>query len=72
MDTQEFADKLIKAMNEAMVNGHVDTLEELEDPNVVYHVASFGDLVGHEAHKQDILVLRPANSLKAGMLPTFI
>jgi predicted ester cyclase len=43
-----------------MVNGHVDALEELEDPQVVYHFPGSQDRLGHEAHKRDILILRPA------------
>jgi predicted ester cyclase len=45
-----------------MVNGNVDALEELEDPQVVYHFPGGQDRLGHEAHKQDILILRPAIS----------
>ena len=62
MDTREFAEKLIRATIEAMVNGNVDELEKLEDPQVVYHMPGGQDRLGHEAHKQDILNLRLAIS----------
>jgi hypothetical protein len=41
-----------------MVNGNVDVLEKLEDPQVVYHMPGGYDRLGHEAHKRDILILR--------------
>ena len=51
-----------------MVNGNVDALEKLEDPQVVYHMPGGKDRVGHEAHKRDILILRPAiSNLKMDM-----
>jgi predicted ester cyclase len=28
---------------------------KLEDPNVVYHMSTFGDMLGHEAHRQQIM-----------------
>jgi len=63
MDIKEFAQKFIEAENEAFQNGNFDLLAELEDPNVVYHMGSLlGDMVGHEAHKQDILGTRQATS----------
>jgi predicted ester cyclase len=45
-----------------MVDGNVDTLERLEDSNVIYHMPGGKDRLGHEAHKRDILILRPAIS----------
>ena len=60
MDTKEFAEKLIKATEDAVIDGNVDALEKLEDPNVIYHMPGGQDRLGHEAHKQDILNLRPA------------
>jgi predicted ester cyclase len=54
MDIKAFAEKFIKAEDEAFQKGGT-ALAKLEDPNVVYHMSSFGDLVGHEAHKQNII-----------------
>ena len=56
MDIKEFANKFIEAEDEAWQNGNFDALEALEDPNVVYHMKLIGqELVGWEAHKQNIL-----------------
>jgi len=54
MDTKEFAEKLIKAYDEAF-KGNTKPLKSLEDPNVVYHMGIRGDIVGPDAHEQDIL-----------------
>lgn len=63
MDTKEFAQKFIKAEDEAWLNGNLDPLEALEDPNVVYHVPPpITDLLGHEAHKQFLMTARQAFS----------
>jgi len=62
MSIKEFAQKFIDAENEAFQNGNFDSLEKLEDPNVVYHMGARGDLVGHEAHKQDLLAALQAFS----------
>jgi predicted ester cyclase len=60
MDTKEFVGNLIQATEEAVIDGNVDALEKLEDPNVIYHMPGGQDRLGHEAHKQDILNFRPA------------
>ncbi|UCB44026.1 MAG: nuclear transport factor 2 family protein [Dehalococcoidales bacterium] len=63
MDVKEFAEKFIKAEDEAWQNGNFNALEALEDPNVVYHSMTRGeDLVGWEAHKQLILGNRQITS----------
>ena len=68
MSIKDFAEKLIKATNEAMVNGNVGELEKLEDPQIVYHMPGGQDRLGYEAHKRDILNLRPAiSNLKMDM-----
>ena len=54
MDIKEFAEKFIKAEDEAWQNGNFDDLEALEDPGIVYHVSPLPDMVGWEAHKQYI------------------
>ena len=58
MEIREFAEKFIEAEEAAFQRGEFEALEELEDPNVVYHMVERGDIVGHEAHKQDIMVTR--------------
>ena len=55
MNIKAFAEKFIKAENEAFQKGNFEPLKALEDPSVVYHMSSFGDMVGHEAHKQQIM-----------------
>jgi hypothetical protein len=68
MNIKDFAEKLIKATVEAMVNGNVDLLEKLEDSQVVYHMPGGKDRLGYEAHKRDILVLKSAiSNLKMDM-----
>lgn len=62
MSVKEFAEKFIKAENEAIQRGNFAPLKALEDPNVIYHVPPLPDMVGHEAHKQDILDARRACS----------
>jgi predicted ester cyclase len=54
MDIKDFAEKFIKAEEEAWRKGNFDHLEVLEDTQVVYHVSPFPDMVGFEAHKQYI------------------
>jgi predicted ester cyclase len=58
MSTKDFAEKFIKAENEAWQKGNFKPLEALEDPSVVYHVAPLPDMVGWEAHKQYIMGAR--------------
>jgi len=62
MSLKDFAEKFIKAEYEAFHKGNFNALEKLEDPNVVYHVSPLPDMVGHEAHKQDILGSKQAVS----------
>jgi predicted ester cyclase len=62
MSIKDFAEKFIKAEDEAWQKGNFNALEALEDPNVVYHMVEFGDLMGFEAHKQNILTSRQAGS----------
>jgi predicted ester cyclase len=53
LDIKEFADKYIKAVSEAFQNYKFDLLAEVEASDVVYHTP---ELVGHEAHKQSIMI----------------
>jgi predicted ester cyclase len=62
MSIKEFAEKFMKAEDEAWQKVNTKPLEALEDPNVVYHMGIRGDIVGFEAHKQDILGSRSAYS----------
>jgi predicted ester cyclase len=62
MNIKEFAEKFIKAEDEAFQKGNFEPLKALEDPNVVYHMPWGGDLVGHEGHKQNIMDARQAFS----------
>ena len=63
MSIEDFAQKFIKAENEALQQGNFDALAELEDPNVVYHVPPpITDLLGHEAYKQFLMTARQAFS----------
>jgi predicted ester cyclase len=63
MSIKDFAEKFTKAEDEAWQKGNCDALEKLEDQNVVYHMsAPFGEVVGFEAHKQQILGSRIAAS----------
>jgi len=63
MDTKKFAEKFIKAENEAWLKGNVDALDEVENADVVYHLTPpIPDVVGREAHKQFITQARKAFS----------
>ena len=61
MDIKDFAEKFIKAEEEAFHEAKFDTLEEVEDPNVIYHLLAVNqEVTGFEAHKQYILGMRQA------------
>jgi predicted ester cyclase len=64
MNIKDFAEKYIKAQNEAWLKGNVDAFDELEDPNVVYHAQPPNpDRVGGlEGHKQFFIASRKAFS----------
>jgi predicted ester cyclase len=62
MNIKDFAEKFIKAEDDAFQKGNFEPLKALEDPNVVYHMPWGGDLVGHEGHKQNIMDGRQAFS----------
>ena len=62
MSVKDFAEKFIKALEGAFEKGDFDALSKLEDPDVVYHTSTRGDLVGHKAHRQDILDGRQTGS----------
>jgi predicted ester cyclase len=63
MNTKDFAERFIKAEDEAWMKGNVDALDEVENPDVVYHLTPpLPDVVGRDAHKQFILAERKAHS----------
>ena len=62
MSIEEFAQKFIKAEDEAWQKGNFKALEALEDPNVIYHMPPPLDFVGFEAHKQQIMGSKQAIS----------
>ena len=62
MDTKEFAEKYIEAETQAFKEGNFDALEAIVAPNVVYHWGGGRDMVGHEAHQQDIMNYRQRTS----------
>lgn len=63
MNIKEFAEKFIKAEDEAWLNGNFDALEKMEDSKVVYYMPPpMPDVVGFEAHKQYILGNRQLSS----------
>ncbi len=56
MDIKEFAEKYIKAWQEALLNGKFSSLEALIDPASVYHAP--GSDLSREAYKQHIVDMR--------------
>jgi hypothetical protein len=56
MNIKDLAEKWIKAELDAFQNGKFELLKEIEDPDVVYHLYPMPDMVGHEAHKQNVMV----------------
>ena len=63
MDIKEFAQKFIKAEDEAWLKGNVYAFDEVEHADVVYHLTPpMPDVVGREAHKQFLMTARQAFS----------
>src|SRR3972149_3331102 len=63
MNTKNFAEKFIKAEDEAWMKGNVDALDTVENSDVVYHLTPpLQDVIGREAHKQFITMARKAFS----------
>jgi hypothetical protein len=58
MDIKEFGWKFIEAETRAFKQGNFNALEAIEASDVVYHWGGGRDMVGHEAHKQDIMNYR--------------
>ncbi len=56
MNIKDFAEKFIRAEDEAWKNDDIKPLQDMEHPDVVYHFYFLGaDIVGFEAHKQQIV-----------------
>jgi len=63
MSIGDFAAKFVEAEDAAFQRGDFNALSKIEDPNVVMHMGPpFGDMIGHEAHKQYILGARNASN----------
>jgi len=62
MDIKDFANKFIEVEKQAFKEGNYKALEAIEAPDVVYHWGGSRDMVGHEAHKQDIINYREKTS----------
>ena len=62
MSIKDFAEKFIKAENEAINKGNVGALEVLYDSKVVYHHFGGPDLVGWQPVKEATIGLRMAFS----------
>jgi len=58
MDIKEFGLKFIEAEKQAFQQGNFNALEAIQAPDVVYHWGAGRDMVGREAHKQDIMNYR--------------
>ena len=57
MDIKEFAEKFIKAEDDAW-KGNFEPLEQIESPDIIIHMPPAPDFNGFEAHKQYILTAR--------------
>ncbi len=63
MNTKDFAEKFIKAENEAWLKGNVDALDAVENTDVLYHLTPpLQDVKGRDAHKQFIVAAHKAFS----------
>jgi hypothetical protein len=65
MNIKKFAEKYIKAEEEAFQKGNFEPLKALEDPNMRVHMPQgYPEMVGHEAHKQQINDSRQIHSFE--------
>ncbi len=63
MSIKDFAAQFVAAEDAAFQRGDFAALSKIEDANVVYHMGvPLGDMVGREAHKEDIVGSRQACS----------
>lgn len=62
MDIKEFGLKFIEAEKQAFQQGKFAALEAIQAPDVIYHWGGGRDMVGREAHRQDITEYRRRTS----------
>lgn len=62
MSIKEFAEKFIDAEKQAFKQGNFNALNSMEAPDIVYHWGGGRDMVGREAHHQDIMEYRQRTS----------
>jgi hypothetical protein len=62
MDIKEFGLKFIEAENRAFRQGNFEALDSIQAPDIVIHWGGGRDMVGREAHKQDIINYRQRTS----------
>lgn len=62
MDIKEFGLKFIEAEKQAFQQGNFAALEAIQAPDVIYHWGGGRDMVGREAHRQDIMEYRRRTS----------
>ncbi len=63
MSIEDFAAKFVEAEDAAFQKGDFSPLSKIEDPNVVMHMGPpFGDMLGHEAHKQYVISARKSST----------
>lgn len=61
MSIKDYADKFIAAENAAWLEGNIDALDDVDAPNVVYHLMPpASDVVGRDTHKKLIAAERKA------------
>jgi len=58
MVTKEYQVKVRRAIEETMVKGNVDAMEQISDPNVVVYAYPFPEIKGVQGLKQSFLNLR--------------
>jgi hypothetical protein len=61
MNTKDFAEKVIKATEDAMYHGDCSAFEKIEDPQIIYHMMPADyHRAGFDAHKKEILLTKDA------------
>jgi hypothetical protein len=61
MPLKQLAENLVKAENEAWLNGNVDAFDEVETPDVYIHsIPPMPDVIGRDAHKKYVSTQRRA------------
>jgi hypothetical protein len=62
MDIKEFAEKWMKADEQANLEGNFDAIEKLASPDLRFHLLSGPSFTGFETYKQHIMKNRESNS----------